>query len=133
MHDETSGVQAPGDPNAQSDVTGSTSSSPRRCALFNAITDRGVDADATSLDNGAIGFARSGVNVSPVTFTANFGADGPAANNPIVHTLSISGANGAVDSGLVTTDGHKIYLFQQANGLIVGRVDTDNDNDATAD
>ena len=133
VHDETIGVQGTSDPNAQSDVSGGTVPA-ATLALFNAITNRGVDADATGLDNSAIGFASSG-GLSPITVTPNYGADGPAAVNPIVYTLSIPGglaANGTVYSGLNTTDGHRIYLFQQANGLIVGRVDTDNDNDATA-
>src|SRR5205814_2804582 len=39
-------------------------------------------------------------------------------------SLSIS-ANG-IDSGLTTTDGHKIYLEKEGN-LIVGRVDSNND------
>src|SRR5262249_31836599 len=55
-----------------------------------------------------------------------------ATVNPVVMTLSINGANGAVDSGLVTTDGHKIYLFLTASGQVVGRVDTDDSGTATA-
>ena len=136
VHDESSAVQGVADPNAQDDVTGSTQviGTTTIAALFAGVTFAGTDADATSLDNGAIGFARSGAGISPVEFTASFGADGAAATNSVVHTMSIpggAGANGAVDSGLDTTDGHSIYLFQE-NGLIVGRVDADNNGSASA-
>ena len=136
VHDETSAVQGAADPNAQDDVTGSTQviGTTTIAALFAGVTFAGTDADATSLDSGAIGFARSGANNAPVEFEASFGADGPAATNSIVHTLSIPGGaagNGTVDSGLDTTDGHSIYLFQE-NGLIVGRVDADNSGSASA-
>ncbi len=129
-------MQGVADPNAQDDVTGSTQviGTTTIAALFAGVTFAGTDADATSLDNGAIGFARSGAGVSPVEFTASFGADGAAATNSVVHTLSIPGgaaANGTVNSGLDTTDGRSIYLFQQ-NGLIIGRVDADNSGSASA-
>ena len=61
-------------------------------------------------------------------FTPDYGTDGPHATNPFTFALGIPGgisANGTVDSGLDTTDGKSIYLFQQADGLIVGRVDSD--------
>ncbi|MBR1126117.1 VWA domain-containing protein, partial [Bradyrhizobium lablabi] len=130
VHDETSGIGAQG-PNGQNDVAGSTVvGSTTIAGLFAGVANPGSDPDATA-DNGAIGFARSGAGVSPVTFTANYGADGPATSNPVALTLSINGANGAVDSGLVTTDNHKIYLFLEG-GQVVGRVDHDDSGTATA-
>jgi T1SS-143 domain-containing protein len=136
VHDETAGVQNMADPNAQTDVTGATllAGGAAIASLFAGVAFTGVDLHAASLDNGAIGFARSGAGISPVTLTANFGADGPAGVGSISHVLSIPGgevANGSVYSGLDTTEGRRIYLFQE-DGLIVGRVDADDDNEATS-
>ena len=78
----------------------------------------GIDPDVTSLDNNAIGFAKS--QIVFVSGTANFGSDGPAATNSSVLSLSIPADH--TDFGLFTTDGHQIFLFNE-NGLIVGRYD----------
>jgi Domain of unknown function (DUF5801)/RTX calcium-binding nonapeptide repeat (4 copies) len=128
VHDETQGVQVGADPNNQNDASGA-SLPPAILTLFNAIAFKGVDPDVTP-DNGAIGFARSGAGPgnSGISFVASFGADGPGT---VAQSLGIGGANGIVDSGVSTTDGHKIYLFVE-NGLVVGRVDTDNSGSATA-
>ena len=133
VHDETNGVQNADDPNGQDDVTGGmlVIGTTTIASLFAGVTPAGGDPHAT-LDNGAIGFARSGAGVSPINFVANFGADGPAAGGGINHVLSISGVNGGVYSGVNTTDGHEIYLFKQADGLIVGRVDINDDHSASA-
>ena len=58
---------------------------------------------------------------------ANFGSDGPAATNSNVLSLTIPADH--TDSGLFTTDGHQIFLFNE-NGVIVGRYDG---NDANGD
>ena len=136
VHDETQGVQSGTggtNTNDQNDAAGNTLPG-TILALFNAVTVKGVDPDV-SLDNNAIGFARSGAGNSGVTYTVDYGTDGQHQTSPIVYALGIPGgeaANGAVDSGLLTTDGHKIYLFQQPDGLIVGRVDSDGTPGAVA-
>ena len=120
VQDETAGVQTTSDPNAQNDVAGSGLPS-GVLALFNAITNKGVDPDVNPKDNNAIGFATSS---SPIIFaTADFGTDGPAVTNSKVLALAINGGDGA-DSGLQTTDGHEIFLFKEGS-LIVGRYDGD--------
>jgi hypothetical protein len=49
-----------------------------------------------------------------------FGADGPAASDSALFSLTISDPLGT-DSGLNTTDGTNIFLFVE-NGIVVGRV-----------
>ena len=121
VHDETAGVQVIADPNGQNDVPGSGLPS-GVLALFNAVTNKGVDPDVNPKDNNAIGFATSS---SPIVFVnADFGTDGPAVSNSKVLSLVVNGINGA-DSGLQTTDGHEIFLFKEGS-LIVGRYDGDN-------
>ncbi len=118
IQDETPGVQSSPDPNAQNDVP-SSGLPTGVLALFDAVTNKGVDPDVAVKDHDAIGFATSS---SPIVHeTVNFGADGPAVSNSIVLALAINGGNGA-DSGLQTTDGHEIFLFKEGS-LIVGRYD----------
>src|SRR6185437_12682358 len=48
----------------------------------------------------------------------------PGADEPAHAVLSLTISADGVDSGLTTTDGHHIYLFNE-NGIIVGRIDGD--------
>ncbi len=82
--------------------------------LFSGIHDAGNDPQTLGIP---VAFAQSASAV--VTPSINFGADGAAASGSVVYALSV--VNGS-DSGLTTTDGHKIYLFNE-NGFIVGRYD----------
>ncbi|MGO4352362.1 DUF5801 repeats-in-toxin domain-containing protein [Rhizobium sp. RAF36] len=82
--------------------------------LFSGIHDAGNDPQTLGIP---VAFAQSASAV--VTPSINFGADGAAVSGSVVYSLSV--ADGT-DSGLKTTDGHKIYLFNE-NGFIVGRYD----------
>ena len=131
VHDETQGVQVGTDannPNDQNDVpgTGAPDALPASIlALFNEIVDaniNGVDPDVSVLDNDAIGFARSGVGNSGITFTPDYGTDGPNPDHPPVYALHTTDK---VFSGVQTTDGVDIYLYEgtgDLEGLILGRV-----------
>ncbi len=104
--DETSG--------SQNDDTNSNSVK----ALFAGLTNLGQDPD---MGNAAI-FARdSGALVS--TILSGSGADDSATT---LLSLRIDGIGSGADSGLTTTDGHPIYLFQVSDTLVVGRVDDAN-------
>ena len=90
--------------------------------LFSGVQHLGVDPDM------AAQYATGGADVLNVS--VNFGADGPfhgSAQEAAVYSLSLgtAGQNGLVDSGLTTTDGHHVYLFNEGNGVIVGRIDGD--------
>jgi T1SS-143 domain-containing protein len=92
---------------------------------FNGLLNLGSDPDVAH-DNGAISFATS--KGSLVSADVSFGADGAATTGALVYSLALGAADGEshlVDSGLKTTDGHEIYLFNE-NGVIVGRIDGDN-------
>ncbi len=95
QHDETAGRQTD---SGDDDQNGSVPS------LFNVL---GAGP--------AIGWAHDGDSVVQIN-TARYGADGPgnAAYSLVV------GAGG-VDSGVDTTDGHSVWLYQGPNGIIVGR------------
>ncbi|MGM4906697.1 DUF5801 repeats-in-toxin domain-containing protein [Tardiphaga sp. 866_E4_N2_1] len=128
VHDETPGVQTT-PAGSQNDV--SISDLPAGVlARFDAVANKGVDTDVASglRDHGALGFATS--TAALVAVTAAFGADGQATSNAQVLALAINGGNGA-DSGLKTTDGHRIYLFLE-NGLIVGRYDGPDSNSSVS-
>ena len=128
IHDETAGANPAEGTNASNDVLGS-SLDPAILAKFNSIHDKGTDPDVTSLDNSAIGFATN--HIVFVGGVANFGSDGPAATNSNVLSLTIPADH--TDSGLFTTDGHQIFLFNE-NGVIVGRYDgSDANGDVTND
>ena len=86
-------------------------------SLFAGVVNAGTDLAAT---DGAAQYATKAGLVSTGSFA---GAD--QENATAVISISINGGNG-IDSGLTTTDGHKIYLEQEGN-LIVGRVDSNND------
>ncbi|WP_355660996.1 retention module-containing protein [Halomonas salifodinae] len=88
----------------------------------------GFDGDALDdADFGDAQYARSGSAV--VNATVDFGADGEAAGGGLAFSLALYDAGdsdaeevtGGVDSGLMTTDGTKIYLYVE-EGAIVGRV-----------
>ncbi|OAF19403.1 DUF5801 repeats-in-toxin domain-containing protein [Bradyrhizobium neotropicale] len=115
--DETPGVQFEDDDTTASFVR----------HLFDSVVNTGNDPDLTSSekDHGAIGFAIGGHDALDVH--AIFGADGPAAHNAVVYSLTLNGVSGSVDSGIQTTDGKEIYLTIE-NGVIVGRVDTNGDH-----
>jgi len=119
VHDETPGIQPPDDVHFNdlpSNVQGA----------FNGLSNKGNDPDVGD-DHGAIGYAVGDNGLAFVT--AQFGADGAALTDAIHFALTLPGGNG-VDSGLKTTEGETIYLYQQTiNGMdvIVGRIDADHD------
>lgn len=95
QHDETAGRQTD---SGDDDQNGNPPS------LFNVL---GAGA--------AIGWAHDGDSVVQIN-NARYGADGPGN---AVYSLVV-GPNG-VDSGVDTTDGKSVWLFQGPNGIIVGR------------
>ena len=109
-HDETPGD----DPDAQDTSAAAVAN------LFSGVTNTGNDPHVAGA--GAIGYAQSAGSL--VTTTVAFGVDGPATSNAQVLSLAINGGNNT-DSGLNTTEGLNI-LLRLENGLIVGRVDGDN-------
>ncbi|MGN6284716.1 MAG: T1SS-143 repeat domain-containing protein [Afipia sp.] len=96
--DETGGHQSGNDDNT-------ALSSVRH--LFDNVTNVGSDPDMTAV------YARDHL----VSTTADSGADDPRSTKAL--SLHID----TVDSGLTTTDGHHIYLYQVSDTLVVGRVD----------
>ncbi|MCA0060611.1 DUF5801 repeats-in-toxin domain-containing protein, partial [Mesorhizobium sp. B261B1A] len=106
----------------------------------------GVDADSDDTTDPAVAALFAGVNAGTdpdmplhqyaqgsggvVNATALFGADGPAAKASLVYALTLA-SNTGVDSGLKTTDGHAISLFNDGNGHIIGVYDANN-NGVTA-
>jgi hypothetical protein len=130
IHDETALVQVgTGGTNAndQNDVAGA-SLPPAILALFNAIgAERGEDPDVddvTEEDNEAIGFARSGAGNTGLTFTVDYGTDGPNATDDLQVTYDLTVTDGTF-SGVQTTNGTDIYLYNGTGaltGLILGRV-----------
>src|SRR5207302_7647517 len=101
VHDETAGVQDT-DKLATDIAFGTTNFG----AVFTNVPSPGEDGDVAG--PGAIGFAKSGSSL--LTVGGNAGADGPAATE-LSYSLTVS--NGT-DSGLTTTDGVKIFLFNGA-------------------
>ena len=125
-------------PGVQSGEDDDTGSSTVRHLFDNVPNPKGFDLDLNGPpdqhDHGAINFAISDDAALDFT-TLNFGADGPKLDNHghpdgIAYSLTLNGVSGQVDSGLTTTDNHKIFLFLQ-NGYIVGRVDTNDDGHAS--
>ena len=104
VHDETPGKDSDAD-----DING-------WLHAFNHVWNPGNDPHVLGP---VIGFAKEKL-IGDVK--VDFGSDGPADHHAKVFSLQLKGANhNGVDSGLRTTEGQKIYLFQE-NGLIVGRV-----------
>ena len=93
--------------------------------LFSAVTNIIQDPDVPhSGGEPAIGYAVGSGAI--VTVTPHFGADGPG-NPDIAYTIDVPGitpgsATG-VSSGLFTTDGHEIFLFEVDSQLVVGHYD----------
>jgi hypothetical protein len=119
VHDETPGLQL-GDELGFADLPSAIQT------VFNGLSNKGNDPDVGD-DHGAIGYAVGGNGLAIVN--ANFGADGAALTDAIHFALTLPEGNG-VDSGLKTTEGETIYLYQQTiNGMdvIVGRIDADHD------
>ena len=121
VHDETPGVQHL---DGATDVLFTDLSTAAQSA-FTGVANKGSDPDV-SHDNGAIGYA---VGSALAAAGVNFGADGPAASNSEVFSFTLP-SNG-VDSGLKTTEGQEIFLFQE-NGVIVGRYTDAHQNDPAA-
>jgi len=88
-------------------------------SLFNGVANPGHDPDTLGFP---IGYARSSGPVFSVD--ADYGADGAAASGAKVFSLTLTTSTDApaasIDSGLKTTDGYSIFLYQEG-GLIVGR------------
>ncbi|HVW91162.1 MAG TPA: DUF5801 repeats-in-toxin domain-containing protein, partial [Devosia sp.] len=110
--DETAGIQPNTDETTDSAVA----------ALFSAVANQGTDPDMVAQ------YATGHGDVLDVTVT--YGTDGPAASNALTYGLTLT--ESGVDSGLMTTDGHHIYLFDE-NGIIVGRYDSPTNSDDTVD
>ena len=139
--DETPGVQdaaaivGPPPVPAETDIAGSTSitfggASTTVAGVFGTVANKGTDPDvpAGSLDSGALSFASSTGDVLNVPTLAtliangNFGADGPAATNPVSYALTVTNLTPA---GLTLTDGTAITLSLDASGRVIGTVATD--------
>ena len=123
--DETPGLQSA---DGATDVHFTSLSTAAQTA-FNGVVNKGHDFDVSSgdLDHGALSYAVGSGSI--LAAVVNFGADGPApGNNSEVFALTLP-SNG-VDSGLKTTEGREIFLFQE-NGVIVGRYDAPNDGNTT--
>lgn len=107
--DETAGIQA----------DSNETTNPATIALFAGhVANSGTDPDMPAPQY-AVGTAPA------VSINANFGADGPAASHSIAYALSTAANH--TDSGLQTTDGHEIYLFNEGN-FVVGRYDSNGSN-----
>jgi len=121
-HDETAGVGASG-PNTANDVAGSTIAygSTTVASVFAGVPNKGSDADVGVKDNGAIGFAAS-VGALVSIASGSFGADGPAQAGAVIYALKVSDGT---FSGVRTTEGVDIFLYNGVDGLILGRVGTD--------
>ncbi|MDA7948412.1 MAG: DUF5801 domain-containing protein, partial [Hyphomicrobiaceae bacterium] len=111
IHDETPGVDGDAD-----DVAADLS------ALFASVANKGSDPHVTPGDpNDAIGFAQStGAMVSVVP---NIGADTPGT---VIFSIDVPGST--EPSGLQTTEGRNIRLFEQGPNLVVGRYEVGGDN-----
>jgi T1SS-143 domain-containing protein len=83
-------------------------------SLFAAVANVGHDAD---MGNAAI-FARNGDALVSTSSSK------PGADETTTTVLSLEIASAGLDSGLATTGGKSIFLFQEG-GLIVGRFDSD--------
>jgi VCBS repeat-containing protein len=102
--DETAGIQPD-----SNEVAANT--------LFDTVAHHGSDPDMP-LPQFAAGLT------AVVSVAANFGADGPFGGSPVTGT-SYSLTTNIVDSGLTTTAGQAIHLFNE-NGFVVGRYDSNN-------
>lgn len=118
VHDETPGAQG-----GVADDLGGLVPNALALALFLPVLNKGNDPQTLGLP---LGFARSDGAV--VSADVKYGADDQGA--PVSYSFAL--ASSGVFSGLKTTEGGKIYLFQeQHNGVdyVVGRVGGDADSD----
>ena len=113
-HDETPGVDST-DIAGTAFVTGGSGATV--ASLFTSVPSPGDDLDVAA---NPIGFARS--TSSMLTLSTNdAGADGPAAQ-PLNYAISV--ADGT-PSGVSTTEGTQIFMYNGPNGLVLGRVGTE--------
>lgn len=121
QHDESAGVQGPtfADP-ADSDTSSSAVRNLFSSLETNHAGELGNDPDVAHTPSGgpAIGYAHSALPVV-INSTVNYGADFP----PESAVFSLQTTDGTY-SGVKTTDGHNIYLYN-VDGYIVGRVSGD--------
>ena len=118
IHDETPGVQNTSDPNAQNDVLGTAIAfgATTVATLFAGVPSPGDDPDVAG--TGPIGYAASTASlVTPGG--GSFGADGPALTGSVAYALT---ATNGTFSGVSTTAGTQIFLYNGPGGLILGRV-----------
>lgn len=114
VHDETLGVDT-NTADVSTDLSG----------LFAAVSPKGIDQDIGTVAGDAIGYAQS--NGSILTGSANPGADGGSTTYSIDVPGVVPGS-GSLFSGLYTTDGQQIRLFEINANLIVGRYEDDGGN-----
>jgi len=122
VHDETPGVDTgTGDDDVASSTQIGAAPVDTIAALFSGITG-GDDPDVVA---NPIGYARSGAGVAVVTLAGgSFGADGPQGSTGTSYAL-VLGAGAGTPSGVSTTGGTAIFLYQLVDGTIVGRVGTE--------
>ncbi|HXF88135.1 MAG TPA: VWA domain-containing protein [Xanthobacteraceae bacterium] len=116
-HDETAGIQTAADPNAAHDVAGGNVPA-AILARFNAIVAAGGDPDVAAKDNGAIGFAAGAGSLATPS----------GGSIPVTVEYALTTTD-AIFSGVSTTDGTQVFLFNGAGaeaGLILGRVGIEN-------
>ncbi|HKS19362.1 MAG TPA: DUF5801 repeats-in-toxin domain-containing protein, partial [Bradyrhizobium sp.] len=120
--DETAGLQnAAVTPGVPGDANDNDTANPFPVS----VTNPGVPGTDSTLF-GAPAVAQS---VGPVVaVTPNFGADGPGS---IVYSIDIPGTS--VASGLTTTSGKAITLFEVSSTLVVGRYDANNNGISSTD
>lgn len=131
IHDETPGIQtaADGNPNPSNDVDGTTIAfgTTTVADLFTSVPSPGDDPDVAG--SGPIGYAAS--TSALVTLSGgSFGTDGAAATNSVVYSLTVTDGT---FSGVSTTGGTQIFLYNGPDGLILGRVGTEAGATDTAD
>jgi hypothetical protein len=121
-HDETPGVQTAADTNAAQDVLGTAAAFgafANVAAIFASVPAQGDDLDVAG--TGPIGYAVSAGSL--VTLSGgSFGSDGAAPSNPVAFAIH---ATDGTFSGVSTTSGTQIFLYNGPGDLILGRVGTE--------
>ncbi|MEQ1578414.1 MAG: DUF5801 repeats-in-toxin domain-containing protein [Hyphomicrobium sp.] len=118
VHDETGGLQNGGAGDAGGNDVSFASLPSAVKSQFSSLSPVADDPDVSSDTGGAIGYAQS-TGAMLGGMTANFGADGSGSQG---YALVLNGGDGT-PSGLFTTEGLSINLFQVSPALIVGRYD----------
>jgi hypothetical protein len=113
-HDETPGVQANTDSNGTDLVAGAGSAT--IASLFSGVSGA-TDAD---VGTSPIGYARSTSALITVS-GGSAGTDG-AATQELTYGLHVVDGR---DSGLKTTEGTEIFMYNGAGGVVLGRVGTE--------